>query len=348
MSGSGGGHGRMVPRHPDGCVTRMVPTGGRHRIRRTVSAGAFDLRLVGGPREERGDRRSRRLRTGRMSGALVLLGDAGIGKTVLIDFATGAADDLQVVRTIGRRGRVDLSVRGLAPPARPLPRRRGRPSADPQRQALEVACGRADGPPADPFLVGLATLSLLAEAATETSAWCASTTPSGWIGSHWPRSPSWRGGSRPKGLVLFAARDGPGDLPALDGLPSMVVGGLDRADALELLREVVDGPSTPPPPIGSSPRPPATPWPRRSGGGAVRPVIDGGHLGPAAPARSPVGSSLPHPGPAPPGGDPGLAPPRRRRTHGRPGRHHGARRRRRASIPTRARPPSGRARPSGD
>ena len=42
-------------------------------------------------------------------------------------------------------------------------------------------------------------------------------------------------------LVLFAAREGAGDLTALDGIPSMVVGGLDRADALELLHRVVDG-----------------------------------------------------------------------------------------------------------
>ena len=107
------------------------------------------------------------VRTGR-SGALVLVGDAGIGKTVLIDFATGAADELQVVRTIGVEAESAYPFAALHRLLTPFLDGVAR-LPDGQRQALDVAWGRATGPPAEPFLVGLATLSLLAEAATETS-----------------------------------------------------------------------------------------------------------------------------------------------------------------------------------
>ena len=260
------------------------------------------------------------VRTGR-SGALVLVGDAGIGKTVLIDFATGAADDLQVVRTIGVEAESTYPFAALHRLLAPFLDGVAR-LPDGQRQALDVAWGRATGPPAEPFLVGLATLSLLAEAATETSV-LVCVDDAQWLDRESLAVLAFvaRRVEAEGILVLFAAREGAGDLTALDGIPSMVVGGLDRADALELLHRVVDGALD----AATADRVVTeTAGHRRSGGGAV---IASGHrrrdLGRAAPARSPVGSSLPHPGPGTPGGDPGLAPPRRRRTHGRPGRHHG-------------------------
>ncbi|MET0883728.1 MAG: AAA family ATPase [Acidimicrobiales bacterium] len=180
------------------------------------------------------------VRTGR-SGALVLVGDAGIGKTVLIDFATGAADDLQVVRTIGVEAESTYPFAALHRLLAPFLDGVAR-LPDGQRQALDVAWGRATGPPAEPFLVGLATLSLLAEAATETAV-LVCVDDAQWLDRESLAVLAFvaRRVEAEGILVLFAAREGAGDLTALDGIPSMVVGGLDRADALELLHRVVDG-----------------------------------------------------------------------------------------------------------
>src|SRR3954463_9509584 len=99
-----------------------------------------------------------------LSGALVLRGEAGVGKTALLDVAVEVAPDLQHFRVHGVEAEVDFAFAGVQRlahshlgPAAGLP--------PPQRDALDVAFGRSSGPPADPFMVGLALLSLLADAA---------------------------------------------------------------------------------------------------------------------------------------------------------------------------------------
>ena len=102
-------------------------------------------------------------------GALVVRGEAGIGKSALLAAATERALDrgVTVVPTTGALSEARLAFAGLHQLVLPLlggldllP--------DPQRQALESAFGIAEGDAPDLFLIGLATLGLVAERAAET------------------------------------------------------------------------------------------------------------------------------------------------------------------------------------
>src|SRR5262245_32934006 len=99
-----------------------------------------------------------------LSGVLVLRGDAGIGKTALLEWAAGRAGDMRVARVAGVQAEMGLGFAGLHQLLVPfLGGLAGLPG--PQRQALESAFGLAAGPPPDRFLVGLAALTLLTDAA---------------------------------------------------------------------------------------------------------------------------------------------------------------------------------------
>src|SRR5215469_92590 len=106
-----------------------------------------------------------------LSGVLVLRGEPGIGKTALLDWAAGQADDMQVARVAGVQAEMGMGFAGLHQLLVPflggldgLPR--------PQRQALGSAFGLVDGPPPDRFLVGLAALTLLTDAAADRPVLC--------------------------------------------------------------------------------------------------------------------------------------------------------------------------------
>ena len=97
------------------------------------------------------------------SGALILRGEPGIGKTTLLRSTTQSISSATVLRVTGFHAESALPYAGLQRLGMPLqsllgeiPRR--------QREALEVASGVADGPPPDRYLVGLGVLSLLAAA----------------------------------------------------------------------------------------------------------------------------------------------------------------------------------------
>jgi hypothetical protein len=79
------------------------------------------------------------------SGVLVLRGDAGIGKTALLDYAIESASDMLVVRASGVESEVELAFAALHQLCAPLLHRLERLPA-PQRQALEVMFGLSDGP----------------------------------------------------------------------------------------------------------------------------------------------------------------------------------------------------------
>src|SRR4029079_14849580 len=99
-----------------------------------------------------------------LSGVLVLRGDAGIGKTALLEWAGGQADDMRLARVAGVQAEMGLGFAGLhqllVPLLGGLERLPGR-----QRQALGSAFGLVAGPAPDRFLVGLAALTLLTDAA---------------------------------------------------------------------------------------------------------------------------------------------------------------------------------------
>ena len=101
-------------------------------------------------------------------GALLVLGDAGIGKSSLLAEAVNSATatGVRVLRATGVRTEAHLPFAGLHQLLRPL---LGGLAAlpPPQRSALGAAFGLSDGPGQDPFLISLATLTLLTDAAAD-------------------------------------------------------------------------------------------------------------------------------------------------------------------------------------
>jgi DNA-binding CsgD family transcriptional regulator len=100
------------------------------------------------------------------SAALVLRGEAGIGKTALLEHAAAMATGFQVLRATGIEYEAELPYAALHQLLRPLEDRIDR-LAEPQARALRGALGLAHERDADAFLVGVGVLTLLADAAEE-------------------------------------------------------------------------------------------------------------------------------------------------------------------------------------
>ena len=170
-----------------------------------------------------------------LSGVLVLRGDAGIGKTVLLEWAAGQALDMQLARVTGIQAEMGMGFAGLHQLLMPfLGGLDGLPG--PQRQALGSAFGLVDGPPPDRFLVGLAALTLLTDAAAGRPVLCL-VDDAQWLdqvsvevlGFVARRLYADRMG------MLFTVREGEGQAAALAGLPELMLGGLPEEVAGELL-----------------------------------------------------------------------------------------------------------------
>ena len=105
------------------------------------------------------------------SAVLVVRGEAGIGKSALLDYAAECAEDCRVCRAVGAEWEMELPFAGLHQLCVGLlDGRDGLPA--PQRDALEIAFGLSSGAQPDRFLVGLAVLSLLSHAAAERPLVC--------------------------------------------------------------------------------------------------------------------------------------------------------------------------------
>src|ERR1700752_5085925 len=127
--------------------------------------------LTGRPRE-RGvlDRFVAGVRAGE-GRALVVRGEPGVGKTVLLDYLAGRAVGCQVARASGVQSEMELAFAGLHQLCAPmLDQAESLPA--PQRDALRTAFGLSAGPAPDRFLVGLAVLGLLSETARERPLVC--------------------------------------------------------------------------------------------------------------------------------------------------------------------------------
>ncbi len=105
------------------------------------------------------------------SGVLVLAGEAGVGKTALLDRVVAHADGCRVARAAGVESEMELAFAGLHQLCAPFLGRLDR-LPEPQRAALGAAFGVLISDPPDRFLVGLAVLSLLAEVAEEQPLIC--------------------------------------------------------------------------------------------------------------------------------------------------------------------------------
>ncbi|WP_211267285.1 ATP-binding protein [Nonomuraea candida] len=105
------------------------------------------------------------------SGVLVVRGEAGIGKTALLAHAREAASEFRTLHATGVEAEIEFAYAGLHQLCAPLLDRLDT-LPEPQQIALGVALGHRTGDRPDPFLVGLATLSLLAEASAERPLLC--------------------------------------------------------------------------------------------------------------------------------------------------------------------------------
>ena len=105
------------------------------------------------------------------SAVLVLRGEAGIGKTTLLEYAEGQAGDMRVLRCVGIEAEHELAFAGLQRLVRPCLDLIERLPA-PQAAALNSALGLSLEGVDDRFLVSLGALSLLAEAAEDGPLLC--------------------------------------------------------------------------------------------------------------------------------------------------------------------------------
>src|SRR5262245_56438318 len=170
------------------------------------------------------------------SRALVVHGDAGVGKTALLDYAADRATGCRVARTTAVQSEMELAFAGLHQLCAPMLDRLEQLPV-PQRDALRTAFGMSAGPAADRFLVGLAVLSLLSEVAEEQPLVCL-VDDQQWLdfaSALVLAIAARRLGAESVGLI-FATR-APTD--HLAGLPELVVGGLPEADARALLDSVL-------------------------------------------------------------------------------------------------------------
>ncbi|WP_374455412.1 AAA family ATPase [Nocardioides sp.] len=169
------------------------------------------------------------------AGSLVLRGDPGVGKSALLEDVVEEAAGTTVLRTRGLEVEAPLAFAALHRLLRPLARLREQ-LPGPQAGALAVAFGEDDGTAVEPFLVGVATLSLLTAAGEEGPVLCVVDD------AHW-LDPASAGAllfcARRLGAdrvaLVFGARSGSGfDAP---GVEQLVLGGLDDTGARQLLAE---------------------------------------------------------------------------------------------------------------
>lgn len=172
-----------------------------------------------------------------IGGALVLRGEAGVGKTALLEYAAG--QDLRLLRGGGIQAESEFAYAAahqLLQPLLPLVEVLPAPQAD----AVRVALGMAPGGPPDRFLVALGFLSLLSEAGREQpllcllddTQWCdaASTDALTFAARRLAADPV---------AFVFAVRDEPGaDRLELPGVADLVVAGLSDHAGTELLTDV--------------------------------------------------------------------------------------------------------------
>ena len=97
-------------------------------------------------------------------GSLVLTGQPGIGKSALVHYAIDVASEFRVVRSAGVESEMAFGYAGVHQVVLPILDHLGE-LPEPQRAALDAALGRVQHDAPDPFLVGLAVLSLVAESA---------------------------------------------------------------------------------------------------------------------------------------------------------------------------------------
>jgi DNA-binding CsgD family transcriptional regulator len=172
------------------------------------------------------------------SGALVVRGEPGIGKTALLEYAIDSAPDLRLLRAAGVQSEIELAFAGLHQLCAPTLDRLDR-LPDPQREALRVAFGMSGGDAPDRFIVGLAVLSLLSDAAEEQPLLCA-VDDAHWLDDESALALAFvaRRLFAESVAMVFVTRERSQEFT---GLPELVLGGLDADDARALLTSGILG-----------------------------------------------------------------------------------------------------------
>jgi len=168
--------------------------------------------------------------------AIVVHGEPGIGKTALLEYVVGAAQDVRVFRTLGNEAEMELPFAALHQLCAPvlagleqLP--------EPQGDALRVVFGLMTGDPPDRLLVGLAVLSLLSQLATERPLLCV-VDDTQWLDRQSAQAFAFvarRLAAEPIAFV-FGARTVPDEVR---GLSELIVEGLAESAAMALLCSVL-------------------------------------------------------------------------------------------------------------
>lgn len=175
-----------------------------------------------------------------ISGAIVVRGETGVGKTALLDYLQTHATGCRIARAAGIESEMELAFAGLHQLCGPFLDRLDHLPV-PQREALATAFGMRLGEPPDRFLVGLAVLSLLSEVAEAQPLVClvddaqwldrASTQGLGFVA---------RRLAAESVVMLFGIRE-PAQHADLVGLPEIAIGPLRAADARALLASAIPG-----------------------------------------------------------------------------------------------------------
>lgn len=167
----------------------------------------------------------------------LIVGEPGIGKSTLLAAAgeEAAQAGCLIVRTVGVETESQLPYAGLHQLLLPLLGRADRlPSA--QRLALSTAFGLADGPAAEPFLVALAAMNLLTEAATDRPI-VALVDDLQWLDDSTNEALAFLA-RRITGdpiVLIVTVRSGHKSPLSIVGLPELELGGLDDTSSRELL-----------------------------------------------------------------------------------------------------------------
>ena len=175
------------------------------------------------------------------SATLVLRGEAGIGKTALLESVIQSAWDFRTLRVTGIESEMELGFAALHQLVRPLS-----PAIDslpgPQQRALASAFGLADGAAPDRFLVGLAILTLLSEAANERRLLCV-VDDAQWLDQASAEVLAFvaRRLHADRIAFLFAVREPSEHHVDLEGLNSLQVHGLSPEAARQLITGLVTG-----------------------------------------------------------------------------------------------------------
>jgi DNA-binding CsgD family transcriptional regulator len=169
------------------------------------------------------------------SGALVLVGEPGIGKSALLEETVRRARGVRVLRASGVESEGELPYAGLLTLSRPIAGLV--PSLpEPQAQALTAALALGPAPPADPLAVCAATLGLLA-AAAEDEPVLAVVDDAQWLDAESAQAIGFaaRRLGDERVAILLALREGEESAFSPAGLDQLAVRGLALDEASELL-----------------------------------------------------------------------------------------------------------------